>query len=415
MAGPHRADKLRHVQDGPYCEQRGVGGMSQIGDDSENVKFIYWDNLTYAPPGSTDPEKWDAGLGAHLYETYLDHCVEAERLGYAGLSMPEHFGPSSLVTHPNIMLAALAARTKRARIISGVNLALLHNPLHLAEQFAMIDVLSGGRLEVGLGRRGDRAAFEHAADLVDGVLNEVDHPVPRADLTPALAPFAQELETARVTVWPRPVQQRVPLWVAAETDGSLATAARRGWNVFTGLNLDPAAGGMSKVSVEEMVTRLHRYFEIGQENGHELSMSNVAASCFTVIADTDMEAAELVRDGFASHVAAAGGHLARLAGASPADGALETLAKEGDTGVQGVFEAPADSYLRNPFALVGSVETVKAKLDALVSAGFKRFVLLCGGVGNTHEIGWQSATAMARDVAPGLFSATKSGLDEVAA
>ncbi|MFH0241929.1 LLM class flavin-dependent oxidoreductase [Streptomyces sp. HK10] len=389
--------------------------MSHIGDDSEIVKFIYWDNLTYAPPGSRDPEKWDPRLGADIYETYLDHCVEAERLGYAGLSMPEHFGPSSLVTHPNIMLAALAARTTRARILSGVNLALLHNPLHLAEQFAMIDVLSGGRLEVGLGRRGDRAAFEHAADLVDGVLNEIDHPVDKADLTPALAPFAQDVETARVTVWPRPVQQRVPLWVAAETDGSLATAARRGWNVFTGLNLDPSAGGMTKVDTGEMVARLHRYFEIGREHGHELSMANVAASCFTVIADTDMEAAEIMRDGFASHVEAAGGHLARLAGAGPAEGALETLAKEGDTGVQGVFEAPADSYLRNPFALVGSVETVRAKLDALLSAGFRRFVLLCGGVGNTHEIGWQSATAMAHDVAPDLFSAAKSGPDEVAA
>ncbi|MFD3664401.1 LLM class flavin-dependent oxidoreductase [Streptomyces sp. NPDC058659] len=388
--------------------------MSEIGDDSEIVKFIYWDNLTYAPPGSRDPEKWDAGLGAQIYESYLDHCVEAERLGYAGLSMPEHFGPSSLVTHPNIMLAALAARTTRARIMSGVNLALLHNPLHLAEQFAMIDVLSGGRLEVGLGRRGDRAAFEHAADLVDGVLNQIDHPVPKADLTPALAPFAQDIETARVTVWPRPVQRRVPLWVAAETDGSLATAARRGWNVFTGLNLDPSAGGMSKVSVDEMVTRLHRYIEIGQENGHALSMSNVSASCFTVIADTDKEAAEIVRDGFASHVEAAGGHLARLAGANLTDSSLEMLAKEGDTGVQGVFEAPADSYLRNPFALVGSAETVKAKLDALVSAGFKRFVLLCGGVGNAHEVGWQSATAMAHDVAPELFSAAKAGLDETA-
>lgn len=389
--------------------------MSTLGDDSDIVKFVYWDNLTYAPPGSRDPEKWDPWLGARIYESYLDHCVEAERLGYAGLSMPEHFGPSSLVTHPNIMLAALAARTTKARIISGVNLALLHNPLHLAEQFAMIDVLSGGRLEVGLGRRGDRAAFEHSADLVEGVLNRADHPVAKADLTPALAPFAQDIETANVTVWPRPVQQRVPLWVAAETDGSLAAAARRGWNVFTGLNLDPSAGGMSKVGVDDMVARLGRYIEIGQENGHALSMANIAASCFTVVADTDQEAAEIVRDGFTSHIEAASGHLARLAGANPANSSLETLAKEGDTGVQGVFEASADSYLRNPFALVGSVETVKAKLDALLSAGFRRFVLLCGGVGNAHEIGWQSATAMANDVAPDLFAAAKSAPAEVAA
>ncbi|RKT19423.1 alkanesulfonate monooxygenase SsuD/methylene tetrahydromethanopterin reductase-like flavin-dependent oxidoreductase (luciferase family) [Streptomyces sp. 1114.5] len=380
--------------------------MSTLSEDPDLVKFVYWDNLTYAPPGSRAPEEWDPKLGAKLYESYLDHCVEAERLGYAGLSVPEHFGPSSLSPHPNVMLAALAARTTRARLVSGVNLALLHHPLHLAEQFNMIDVLSGGRLEIGLGRRGDRALFEKNVDIIDGAVNRIDHPVAPADLTPTTSAFLQEAEVAKVTVWPRPVQPQVPLWVAAETDESLATAARRGWNVFTGLNLDPAAGGMSKISVEEMVARLHRYFEVGKEHGHELSMANTAASCFTVIADTDREAAELVRDGFMSHVSAAGGFLARMAGAAPDDSPLEQLAKEGDTGVQGVFEAPADSYLRNPFALVGSVETVRAKLDALVAGGFRRFVLLCGGVGNAHELGWQSATAMARDVAPELFAKT---------
>ncbi|MFD5438079.1 LLM class flavin-dependent oxidoreductase [Kitasatospora sp. NPDC054768] len=387
--------------------------MSTLSEDPNSVKFVYWDNLTYAPSGSRSPEEWDPVLGARLYETYLDHCVEAERLGYAGLSLPEHFGPSSISPHPNVMLAAIAARTTRARLVSGVNLALLHHPLHLAEQFNMIDVLSGGRLEIGLGRRGDRAAFEHNADLIDGAVNRIDHPVAKDDLTPAYTAFLQDAEVAKVTVWPRPVQPSVPLWVAAETDESLAMAARRGWNVFTGLNLDPAAGGMSKISVEEMVARLHRYLEVGKEHGHELSMANVAASCFTVIADTDREAAELVRDGFVSHIETAGGVLARMAGADPADSPLSSLAKEGDTGVQGVFEAPAESYLRNPFALVGSVETVRAKLEALTSAGFRRFVLLCGGVGTTHEVAWQSARAMAEDVAPELFAAT-SGSGAVA-
>ncbi|WP_197084737.1 LLM class flavin-dependent oxidoreductase [Saccharothrix sp. ST-888] len=415
MTGLHRLDRFGSIHCEPVCDQRGINGMSTLSEDPNIVKFVYWDNLTYAPPGSRRPEEWDPKLGARLYESYLDHCVEAERLGYAGLSMPEHFGPSSLSPHPNILLAALAARTTTARIMSGVNLALLHNPLHLAEQFAMIDVLSGGRLEVGLGRRGDRAAFEHAVDLIDGALNRIDHPVAKADLTPSSAAFLQDVETAKVTVWPRPVQQRVPLWVAAETDESLATAARRGLDVFTGLNLDPSAGGMSKVSVDEMVARLHRYMEIGKEHGHELSMANIAASCFTVIADTDREAAEMVRDGFVSHVEAASGYLARMAGADPGNSPLESLAKDGSTGVQGVFEAPADSYLRNPFALVGSVETVQAKLDALVTAGFRRFVLLCGGVGTAHEIGWQSAAAMAHDVAPELFAAAKSGLAEAAA
>jgi alkanesulfonate monooxygenase SsuD/methylene tetrahydromethanopterin reductase-like flavin-dependent oxidoreductase (luciferase family) len=384
--------------------------MSALGDDPDTVKFVYWDNLTYSPPGSPDPLRWDPRLGTRLYESYLDHCVEAERLGYAAVSMPEHFGPSSPCPHPNIIMAALAARTSTARIISGANLPLLHNPMQLAEQFAMIDVLSGGRLEIGLGRHGDRAAHEHAIDIVDGVLNRIDHPVAKADLTPMAAAFLPDVEVAKVTVWPRPVQRRVPLWVAAATDESLATAARRGWGVFTGLNINPSSGGMATISVAQMLPRLHRYVEIGQEHGHELSMANVTASCFTVVADTDREAAEIVRDGFVSHIEAATAYLARMAGATPSgDSPPGSVAQDDESGMKAVLEAPAKSYIRNPFALVGSVDTVREKLAALRAAGLTRFLLLCGGVGTAHDIGWQTAEAMAHDVAPELFAATRPG------
>ncbi|MFM9368800.1 LLM class flavin-dependent oxidoreductase [Streptomyces sp. Da 82-17] len=389
--------------------------MSALSDESGITKFVYWDNLTYSPPGSYDPEEWDAGLGARIYENYLDHCVEAEHLGYAGVSMPEHFGPSSPCPHPNIMMAALAARTTTARIISGANLPLLHHPLQLAEQLAMIDVLSGGRLEVGLGRHGDRAAQEHAIDLVDGGLNRFDLPVPKDDLTPMSAAFLADAETAEVTVWPRPVQQRVPLWVAAGSDESLATAARRGLGVFTGLNITPSAGGMAPLRVDEMAARLRRYVEIGQEHGQALSMAHVMASCFTVVAETDREAAEIVRDGFIRHVESAAVYLARMAGSGRLDSPLESLAEQEETGIRAVLETPADSYLRNPFALVGSVETVKEKLAALRAAGLTRFMLLCGGVGTEQAIGWQTAKAMAEDVAPELFLAARNGPVRMAA
>lgn len=384
--------------------------MSAFSENPEIVKFVYWDNLTYSPPGSRAPEEWDPVLGVRLYENYLSHCEEAEQLGYAAVSLPEHFGPSSPCPHPNILMAAIAARTSRVRILSGVNLPLLHHPVQLAEQFAMIDVLSGGRLEVGLGRHGDRAAHEHAVDLIDGVLNGYDHPVARADLTPATAAFTPGVETAKVTAWPRPAQPRVPLWVAATSDGSLAAAARRGWGVFTGLNITPTAGGMAPMSIAKMLPRLHRYLEIGGENGHDLTMANIAVSCFTVIAETDRKAAGMVRDGFVRHIEASAGHLSRVAGGAPGETSLEALADREETGLRAVLEAPAEAYLENPFALVGSVETVRDKLTALRAAGLSRFMLFCGGVGTAHEPAWESAAAMAQDVAPGLFAATKKPL-----
>ncbi|SFT36291.1 Flavin-dependent oxidoreductase, luciferase family (includes alkanesulfonate monooxygenase SsuD and methylene tetrahydromethanopterin reductase) [Actinopolyspora lacussalsi subsp. righensis] len=382
--------------------------MSALADDPNNVKFIYWDNITYSPPGSRAPEEWEGKLGAELYKSYLDHCVDAERLGYAGVSMPEHFGPSSPIPHPVIMMAALAVKTKSARIISGANIPLWHEPMELAEQLAMIDVLSGGRLEVGLGRHGDRVTQDNAVDLIDGVLHNVDHPVAKADLRPMQAAFLQDAEIANFNAWPRPVQKRVPLWAPASTEGSLEAAARRGMSVFTGLNTNPTADGVLPITLDEVGTRLQRYIEIGQETGHDLSMANVAVTCYTAVADTDKEAADIVRDGFINHVQAASEHTGRLAGTIKPGQDSSSLAELENEDMKAILEAPAESYLRNPFALVGSVETVREKLEALMSAGMRRFVVLCGGVGTQHEIGWQTAKALAEDVAPDLFASARA-------
>lgn len=389
--------------------------MSALAEDPNVVKFIYWDNITYSPPGSREPEEWDGELAAAVYESYLDHCVEAERLGYAGVSLPEHFGPSSPVPHPVIMMAAIAARTKSARILSGVNIPLWHHPVELAEQLAMIDVLSGGRLEVGLGRHGERAAQDHAVDLIDGILHQIDFPVAKDDLRPMQAGFLQNAEVANFNLWPRPVQRRVPLWSPASSDSSLEAAALRGMNVFTGLNTNPTPDGRMTVTVETMLPRLRRYIEIGQEAGHDLSMANVAVTCFTSIGDTDEEAAEIVRRGFVSHVQAVAGHTGRLAGTiKPGEFSTSSLAALENDDMRAVLEAPAESYIRNQFALVGSVATVREKLEALLSAGIRRFVVICGGIGTEHEIGWQTAQRLVADVAPDLFAPARESMSSVA-
>ena len=383
--------------------------MGTLADDPKTVKFIYWDNLTYAPPGSRNPEAWDPQLGMELYQSYLHHCVEAERLGYAGVSMPEHFGASSVCPYPNIMMAALAIKTSKIRIISGVNIPLWHHPMELAEQLAMIDVLSGGRLEVGLGRHGDRQAQEHAIDLIDGVLHQIDFPVAKADLTLLAAAFLKDTEVAKVNVWPRPAQKRVPLWVAAGSEGSLATAARRGHSVLTGRNINPSVGETETLTIEDLVPRIKRYIEIGQEAGHNLSMANVAVTCFTAIADTDKEAAEIMRRGMLNHLQGAAGFIARARGVAKSDDdpiqVLFAGAGEGEAArMKAALEARSESNNRNPFSFVGSVKTVREKLEALMSAGFTRFILPCGGVGTDHQTSWGIARAMAGDVAPDLFA-----------
>ena len=64
--------------------------MATLAEDPGTIKFIHWDNLTYPPASPLEPERWDARAAMDLYDSYLAHAVEAEQLGYAGVSMPEH-------------------------------------------------------------------------------------------------------------------------------------------------------------------------------------------------------------------------------------------------------------------------------------------------------------------------------------
>jgi alkanesulfonate monooxygenase SsuD/methylene tetrahydromethanopterin reductase-like flavin-dependent oxidoreductase (luciferase family) len=369
--------------------------MSRLSENPEQVKFLYWDNLTYSPPASRRPEDWDPAAATALYSAYLEHCVEAERLGYAGVSLPEHTTPCSISPAPNVLLAALAVRTKSVRIVSGVNIPLWWRPVDLATEWAMIDVLSGGRLEVGLGRHGDPGAQERAIDLIDNALHRIDYPMPVEDAPGAFASHKEPKSIIKNTLWPRPAQERLPLWLAGGSRELVESAAKRGFGLMTGLSTNPQAGGLVTGTLEKVIEGCKFYIEKGRDAGHNLSMGNVAVICFTTVADTDEEAGELARSGFINHVKGAYEAFTR-AGA----GILEAKLPPG--GVESLFERPADSYLQSTFSLVGSVETVRKKLETLMSAGLRRFILSCG-MGQPHERSWQTASDFAQKVAPDLF------------
>ncbi len=88
-----------------------------------------------------------------LVQGELEINVAAEAAGFDSVWLAEHSGSRyGLIASPQVMAAAIAARTSRIRIGTGVSVLPLHHPLRLANDFAMIDVLSNGRLDYGIGR-----------------------------------------------------------------------------------------------------------------------------------------------------------------------------------------------------------------------------------------------------------------------
>ena len=98
-----------------------------------------------------NPPEWRQSW-SRLYGFTLEMCEEAERLGCDSIwSTEHHLFDDGYVTQPLTFLAAVAARTKQVRLGTGIVIAPLHHPVEIAEQAAMVDIISGGRLDLGLG------------------------------------------------------------------------------------------------------------------------------------------------------------------------------------------------------------------------------------------------------------------------
>jgi alkanesulfonate monooxygenase SsuD/methylene tetrahydromethanopterin reductase-like flavin-dependent oxidoreductase (luciferase family) len=172
----------------------------------------------------TEPDVYDSGLAQML---------AAEALGYSSVWIAEHhFNDYGLCPSPPVLAAFVAARTTSLRLGMGVSLLPLHHPVDLAEQLAVLDVVSGGRLDVGIGRggtlqdyqtfqsnRGDsRARVEEGIELI------------RRSWSGAPFDFQGRFHSAeRLHVRPRPAQRpHPPLFIAANSEDSVLSAARLG-------------------------------------------------------------------------------------------------------------------------------------------------------------------------------------------
>jgi len=162
---------------------------------------------------------WNRERAGELYQEYIDQLVYADELGFDGMVLNEHHqNIYGLMPSPNIIAAALTQRTKRGKIVVlGNPLPLHRNPLRVAEEYAMIDNMSGGRLIAGLAIGGGPEAFNY----------NVPQPQARAQFWEAVdlikrawtepGPFEHEgkyYPLRYVNLWPQPQQRpHPPIWI----------------------------------------------------------------------------------------------------------------------------------------------------------------------------------------------------------
>jgi alkanesulfonate monooxygenase SsuD/methylene tetrahydromethanopterin reductase-like flavin-dependent oxidoreductase (luciferase family) len=166
---------------------------------------------------------------AHLmYNDTLDELELAATVGYDGLCVNEHHQNAyGMMPSPNIMAATLARRTRDvALIVLGNSIALYNPPLRVAEEFAMLDVISGGRLVAGfpVGSSPDTAyAYGMNPATLRDRYYEAERLIVEAWTNPDVFAFNGRYTQLRyVNIWPRPLQQpRPPIWIPG--GGSIET------------------------------------------------------------------------------------------------------------------------------------------------------------------------------------------------
>ena len=231
---------------------------------------------------------YDPEIGHQLYDQYLDTFERAEELGFDGICVNEHHQCCyGLMPSPNIMAAALARRTSRTKIaLLGNALPLRDHPQRVAEEVAMLDVITRGRIVSGFVRGvGDEyTSFSMSPTRSRERFYEAHDLILRAWTEPG--PFAFEgkhYNFRYINIWPRPYQKpHPPIWMPSQ--GSIETV------IFSAERKYPYMQVFSPFSQVKQI--LDEYKTQAQRFGYEAAPEQLGWSVPIYVAETDKRAWE---------------------------------------------------------------------------------------------------------------------------
>jgi probable LLM family oxidoreductase len=237
---------------------------------------------------SPDPATGVAISAEQRLRNLMEEVELADQVGLDVFGIGEHHRPDFVVSTPAVVLAAAAMRTKRIRLTSAVSVLSSDDPVRVFQEFATVDLLSGGRAEIMAGR----GSFIESYPLFGYNLDDYDEL------------FAEKLEllltlrqSTKVTwqgkhrapienrgVYPRPVQDPIPVWIAV--GGTPQSVVRAG---TLGLPLAVAIIGGTPHHFTDLVDL---YRESGRSAGHAPETLKLSINSHGFIADTSRQAAE---------------------------------------------------------------------------------------------------------------------------
>jgi alkanesulfonate monooxygenase SsuD/methylene tetrahydromethanopterin reductase-like flavin-dependent oxidoreductase (luciferase family) len=317
----------------------------------------------------------------------LEFAVAAEAAGIGHYHVTEHHGtPLSVCPSPNLFLAALSQRTTRMRIGTLVNVLPAHHPLRLAEEIAILDQLSGGRLDLGVGSGVspyELAYFGVEAGRAKPLFNEALEVITGALATGQMRSGGPLLPAVQAGLSVGPVQRpHPPLWYASSNTASAQWAAARNINFVGRWN----SGAFIPAAEAYWAARRHR-----PDDGSPPPRLGVAA--YVCIGDTDDAAAARFRKANDVFI----GHLTKL------------WHDHGDHSPDPVWAS--DTVLAAGNAVIGSARTVRDQLIEQVRQAPVNYFEATLSFGDlTAEEARANLAAFADTVMPAVAEAAAAGM-----
>src|SRR5262249_55441047 len=193
-----------------------------------------------------------------------------------------HVTPYGLMNSPNLLAASIAQRTSKLKLLMYGNLLPIHDPLRLAEEIAMLDCLSNGRIICGVARGAPREykVFNIPLDESRARFDEAYEIMRRAWSEESFSFEGKFHQYKNIALWPRPVQNPMPVWVpVSRSRDSIEWAAANNIPITPG-----AMGGPSRMDT------IRYYAECQRKHGREITPKHLNIQIDAYVADTREQA-----------------------------------------------------------------------------------------------------------------------------
>jgi natural product biosynthesis luciferase-like monooxygenase protein len=299
------------------------------------------------------------------YRLVIEASRFADRHGYAAVWTPErHFHPfGGPYPNPAVLGAAIAVVTERLQIRAASVVLPLQNPIRVAEEWAVVDNLSGGRTGVSF------ASGWHVNDFALWPSNYEDRRKVMfegirtvRDLwegKPILARNGLGKEVS-LTVFPRPIQRSLPVWLSCQSEATFRKAGELGLHAIT---------AMYSMSLDELAQRIAAYREARERHGHDPAAGEVAVCLHTFLAEDMATVRERVKGAYLDYLLVnLGLHADRVKGAGDE---FEPTVEDRE-----YLMRKASENLFNERGLVGTVASCRERVASLEAIGVNEIACL---------------------------------------